>query len=798
MTSHPFDPYARHYASLSVKDLLDAREASHRRFCCISNVMATAIGLYRIRKTDPDAKAYVAPKTAAAKSKKKKRSTPRTIENTVVKPWSWPCVLVFVNDWKSAHTLDRDEQIDSFIWLSDGRVVPVCVVQASSFEGLPPAATGPLTFSSNIIGGGYPLLTDLQGKERLGSLGCLVTDGDKFYGLTNQHVAGGKDREIFTLVRGERTRVGVSTENSLRKLKFTEVYPRFAGADTELNVDIGLIDIDDVTLWTAQVFGLGMLGSMVDFNSESVSLDWIGQKIVAHGGRSGRMEGEIKALFYRYSMLNGTDFVSDFLIGGRDGKLLPTAPGDSGTLWCLDPETNGAPKKVVKAKPAKKAKKKVSPAAKAKDLPERYRPVAVEWGGQKLSAEGDGLFTQYALASSVAVACRALDVEIVTDVNAEHTAYWGPVGHYKIAQLAVDWLKSKELKAFFKPNLAQLTYDASVIAKGKLANSAKSFVPLADVPDVVWKTNINRGGKAARAQENWNHYVDIDLIGKDGKTTLSALCGTPPKLDLAAWIAFYKTSPPLKNGNGRPNNMGGLPFRVWQVFDAMVEYRRKVATRDEFLCAAGILSHYLGDSCQPLHSSRHANGLEGGNTGVHGMYEEKMVDLFAAEISDRLNKFNVKSLGAALPSVKNGYEAGQAAIALMRRTQKRLPPADICNEFERLGGGTGAGVAKGLWQSFADQTIACIADGTRTLAMLWDSAYRAANGPAFSGEVAQGDLRKIYEPKTFLPSLHLANLNPKNYPIPGAKGGAQNPAKAAPAKKAPKKKAPKKRKAAKR
>ena len=41
------NPYARRYASLSIADLLDAREAAHIHFTQMENVFATAIGLYR-------------------------------------------------------------------------------------------------------------------------------------------------------------------------------------------------------------------------------------------------------------------------------------------------------------------------------------------------------------------------------------------------------------------------------------------------------------------------------------------------------------------------------------------------------------------------------------------------------------------------------------------------------------------------------------------------------------------------------------------------------------------------------
>ncbi len=785
MASGHFDPYERHYASLSIKDLLDARDAWHVHFAHSSNVLATAVGLYRIRESDDDAVHYVAPKTAA---KKRGALGPRTLQNTVVRPWSWPCVLVFVKDWGAAGGDARSSHfIPPFIYLSDGRVVPVCTVQATTFEGAAPSPTGPLTYASNIIGGGYPVLTDVQGRERVGSVACLVTDGDRYYGLTNQHVAGGEGREIFTVVRGERVRVGVSAAGGVRKRPFTDVYEGFAGSNTELNLDLGLIQVDDVSMWTAQVFGLGVLGAIVDFNVNSVSLDWIGVPVVAHGARAGNMQGEIKALFYRYSIINGTDFVSDFLIGGRGDLPLETGPGDSGVLWCLDPAAlMGAAKKPAAGAPAD--------TRRAIDRPERFRPIAVEWGGQKLSEAGGGAFTQYALAASVAVGCRALGVEIVTDVNAEHTPYWGAVGHYKIAELAAQWMGSAKLRKFLLDNLSQLSYDAATIASGHITNTAKEFVPLADVPDVVWKTNINRGGAAARAQENWNHYVDIDLPGADGKT-LSELCGEPPVVSLAGWIAFYRSARKPKNARSDTINMGSLPFRVWQIYDAMVGYR-KSGDAASFLCAAGILAHYIGDSCQPLHSSMHADGLDGASTGVHGAYEERMVDKFAAEIGAQLDAFDAATLDAAAVKVKSGYEAAQESIRLMRRTQKTIAPAGICKAYDELGGGKSARVIKGLWDEFGTRTVRCIADGARTLAMLWESAYAAGAGADFSGVIKQETLRKIYEPREFLPSLHLANLNPADYPVGGGSGAAAA-ASNQPAKTKRKKAAAKKKKAAK-
>ncbi|HET9208959.1 MAG TPA: S1/P1 Nuclease [Thermoanaerobaculia bacterium] len=758
-----FDPYSRNYASLSVKDLLDARDAYHVHLTHMRNVFATAIGRYRLRPTDPDTNDYR--KTRAAGEKRGSYGA-RTLENSVVRPWSWPCVLVFVSDWIPPEELQRQREslVPPFLYLPDGRVVPTCVLLASLYEGTGPTL-GPLMFSSHLVGGGYPVLTDVQGKEHAGSVACLVTDGERTYALTNQHVTGAAGQEVFTVVKGERSRIGVSAPNSLRKLPFGRVYPGLAGSQTMSNLDIGLIDVDDVAQWTSQVFGLGVLGAPIDFDTSTANLDWIGCKVVAHGAASGRLEGEIKALFYRYRSIAGTDYVTDFLIGGRGDQPLPTAPGDSGTLWCIDPEMLPEPVSAGNGKNGKQPAEAASP---------KYRPFALQWGGQKLSGDDLSAYTQFSLASSVSVACRELDVEIVADLNAEHAQYWGAVGHYKIAELAIAEL-SPALRTFFKDNLTQLTYDEKQLATGDVSPDPKHFVPLADVPDVVWKSNINKTGKGVRSQENWNHYADMDLPGSDGRL-LFDLCGDPAaRLDIAAWLQFYRDAPKPKGDTSSKKtvNMGALPFRVWQIFDAMVGYR-KAGDKVRFLAAAGVLAHYIGDACQPLHSSMHADGLDGASTGVHGMYEERMIDSFPAELESALDALDAKSLTKKITrKVDSGFTAGLAAINLMRRVHDYLPPVHICEVFDKLGGGRSKGVVSGLWKAVGTDTARCIADGTRTLALLWDAAYATVKGKPFKGAVDRAALQKIYtEEEGFIPSLHLANLDPADY-VPPAKTKAK-------------------------
>ena len=55
-----------------------------------------------------------------------KDSPPRTLENTVVKPWSWQCVLVFVKEWLAQEQLKDDpyQVVHPFVYMHDGRVIP--------------------------------------------------------------------------------------------------------------------------------------------------------------------------------------------------------------------------------------------------------------------------------------------------------------------------------------------------------------------------------------------------------------------------------------------------------------------------------------------------------------------------------------------------------------------------------------------------------------------------------------------------------------------------------------------------
>src|SRR5678816_3424458 len=95
-----------------------------------ANVVGTAVGRYLIRSTDPYPKrgderpAVRPPMTTTVKQA-------RTLENSEVREYSWPCVLVFVSQWEDdedfgvRRRLPSTDYIPKTIYLEDGRSVPI-------------------------------------------------------------------------------------------------------------------------------------------------------------------------------------------------------------------------------------------------------------------------------------------------------------------------------------------------------------------------------------------------------------------------------------------------------------------------------------------------------------------------------------------------------------------------------------------------------------------------------------------------------------------------------------------------
>ncbi len=595
------------------------------------------------------------------------------------------------------------------------------------------------------IGGGCPVVADVQGEQHTASVGCLVGDGHTMYAVTNRHVTGAAGSIVKARVRGNLVEVGKSSVKQLTRREFTEVFPEFPGKRCYLTLDVGLVEVTNAGDWTSRPFGLeGKIGDAADLNELNLGLQLIDQPLTAFGSTSGLLNGKIKALFYRHKTQAGYDYISQFLIAPENGRA-QTGPGDSGMVWHLKTiaNVNGKDETIL-------------------------RPMAVEWGGQTLVGT-DGKSFNFALATGLSTVCRLLDVDLIQEHNVGPTPYWGQTGHYSIATSAIAAVQDKGLRDFLQANVERISFRPDHLTpeaiRAKLANG--DFVELADVPDLVWKKTADKvlGGRdyAQNAgPEHPNHYADIDGTDANGLTLRDQTLADNKNMSVAVWLKWYEDV-----GQTDSRHQGLLPFRVWQFFDEMVG-ALSAGDQPRFLCAAGIVSHYIGDACQPLHGSVLSDGLKSADEpnakqwpgkGVHSAYEDKMVDRHSADLLPKIEQ-QAKSFTGRISAITDGRDAATATVQLMADVAGVLSPKSLCDEYIRLGGGASAHVVDGLWEAFGEQTAEVMGIGARYLAAVWDAAYVAAGQPAWddTGPIAEKVLAVIYQDKTFVPSLTLNKI----------------------------------------
>ncbi|HEX5110847.1 MAG TPA: hypothetical protein VFV95_20490 [Vicinamibacterales bacterium] len=733
----------RNFTSLSMKDLLEARDQYHWHLIHKANVVGTAVGLYRIRRSDPwpdDRRSDADEARAQAAAPKGER----TFENSEVRDYSWPCVMVLVEQWQypsdfgGASGLGVDQMIPKRLYLPDGRMVPVCVIKVTRSEPdntLLPAWHWP----EHLIGGGFPITVRSQGRTRVASVGGLVTDGHLVYALTSRHVAGPSGHTVGTVLRGHAVAIGHSTDRQLTRKPFSEVYREFPGRRTFLTLDASLVAVSTLDDWTSQVYGLSRVGPLADLSELNISTRLINAEVRAYGAASGALAGRIAALFYRHRSIGGYDDVTDFLIAPEPGEP-HSQPGDSGTIWHLV-QRGGL-----------------------------LRPIALQWGGQAFVAGGDVF--NFALAASLTNVLRLLEVELVVDHNIGAQPFWGKTGHYTLATFACREISnaSPKLQALMLANQDRISFrEADLVpddidAATKRAKKEGRFVPLADVPDVIWKnvaaqvdggrdTSLNQG------PEHPVHYADIDEPRpSDGLTLRQLSLANPANVSVPIWQAFY-----TECRHKASREWGLLPFRVWQFFDAMVDALER-NNLTEYVCAAGLLAHYVGDACQPLHGSVLADGhSDGRGKGIHSAYETAMVDHQAKAILEGFRR--ELPVTSHPPFVTSGHGSAVAIVELMDRAAGRVDPAALVDTYAATPGGKSKAVTSVLWEAFGEGTIGTLCDGAVTLAMIWESAWKKGLGEqrftsAEMVAINKNSLRAKYEKPSFVPSLDLDHIQP--------------------------------------
>ena len=765
-TNEDFD-----FSTLSMKDLIEARDLYHFHLMSKANVVGTAVGLYLIRN-DEDWPTAIGEEVMP----NRKLTYPRTFSNSQVRNYSWPCIIVLVREWIAESEFGKAGSpapwkiVPKRLYLPDGRAVPVCIVLAPPIPQKNTPARNAVIRPQTTFGAGLPIQVEIQQEKRFATIGCLMSDGHTTYALTARHACGEAGTPVSAHLRSGFAPIGVSSDLQITRKLFSDVYPALPMRQTWLGLDVGLVKLNDVSQWTPNVYCFPKMRPLFDIYEQNLSLrKLIDHPVLAMGAASGILKGKIKAMFYRYRSVGGYDYVSDFLIAPAD-KSDGAHHGDSGALWHLQ-------------MPGPDGKEDTRPLLE-RDL----RPIAVEWGAQIFSESSER--STYSVATSLSNICKLLDVELVVEGNDGVSGTWGAVGHYSIATMAIDLVKNNTLKEFLTANADLLSLGLDTIAKLPKNKDLEGsgFVPLADVPDIVWKNypspHLNRkgddigvvGGRDTKSAgmrstgpEHPNHHCDADRPFEGSESLTGACLKNPNLLNAKDWNRYFDSFPEKVDVLHR----GILPFRVWQYFDRMKEYAKDDPAR--FIAASGTLAHYSGDASQPLHGSIFSDGIKDeepdfprdstrkdkqGNKppayrgeGVHSAYETEMINMAAksGELFPEIKKnFNTDH---GLSLVTSGRDAALETLKCMRDVAKILPPRRIIDVYEASFAPGSESHNHALWNSLRDETGKVMALGARTLAMIWDSAWSAAGANLNPGRIANDDLRTIYEDVNFMRSV---------------------------------------------
>ncbi|MBL0112513.1 MAG: hypothetical protein IPP42_17440 [Saprospiraceae bacterium] len=427
------------------------------------------------------------------------------------------------------------------------------------------------------------------------------------------------------------------------------------------------------------------------------------------------------------------------MISGRNGTDLDVHHGDSGSVWLLETQDENI---------------------------DKLQPIALHWGQHHFTQNLKNEKFAYSLSTCLSNICRELDVELVRGWNIDSDFSWGETGHYTIGNRAIyciDKNKFPKLAQLMGNNAENISYTDAAIGSKTYNKSTDNFTPLVDVPDVVFKSKV--AGISRFPSENPNHYADVDLTNNGGKTLLY-LSKKDENFTVEFWQSFYD-----ELGLKADRQRGLLPFRVKQIFREMVNYLKN-GDEAGFVCAAGVLGHYIGDSCQPLHGSKYSDGdgIRTETKGVHSAYETAMIDQNRQEIlHDLKSKIDAQNISNhsynKIEDIQNEDDAAKACLKLMEISMKRIDPMKLNDAYydAKLSTSSKALISKTLWDKFGDETKETIARGSRYLAKIWEGAWSVAqaenNNEIKFTKISKPKLKGIYDDKnSFLKSYTLDTI----------------------------------------
>lgn len=266
-----------------------------------------------------------------------------------------------------------------------------------------------------------------------------------------------------------------------------------------------------------------------------------------------------------------------------------------------------------------------------------------------------------------------------------HPAHaWLTDGHSTIAAAAVKSLP-EDVPIWFREGGAQIAHDAQD-------------------PDIQKSRDLPFMNDAESPQ----HYIDIELLG-----------GKPLPTSRKA---FYALCQELKQD---PSYVGELPYalaewtqRLTMTFAEARMYPNNPYIRTKSLVYAGILTHYAGDACMPLHVTIDHDG----RTKADGTSPRSGIHLRMDAVIERLKLSpealakdqQAKAFPELFPAIESQIKDTQSKIELVYQLEAQLPPKsekdgwtpssaiqDLANERGRAATNFAASLLLSAWRDSA-------------------------------------------------------------------------------------------------
>ncbi len=315
---------------------------------------------------------------------------------------------------------------------------------------------------------------------------------------------------------------------------------------------------------------------------------------------------------------------------------------------------------------------------------------------------------------------------------------WGDRGHITVTEVAVELIRAHQ------GNDAPLTK--------LLVDKRSQLSYLSTVPDIVWR-NQDRNVASQNAP---THFIDLDYLGDitaktaprdiaSMRSMVSELCKKTP--------AQYTC--PIKPGeSSKPAEevVGSAPLRIGQLFQlAVASLSTKTTSEgdrtqqiDHAVLFSGIMSHFIGDLANPMHTSKDYDGWEKKQGGLHSYFESDVVNAWNLTLQQEVFTRALKR-GALRPYQDDkNFEPISASYAYAMESHTILAKLFKWDRTQALRKESSEerGMRIKAQRRNPDQVIKStatrdlvadrLAAGAHELASMWLQAWRSAGSPNFN------------------------------------------------------------------